>query len=283
MMKLENETDKLRTLICREHTLELGRRTLIMGILNVTPDSFSDGGKYVTVEAALQQARRMIAEGADIIDVGGESTRPGSSKVSLDEELSRVLPIIKALSQEIDIPISIDTYKAEVAKQALDAGVHIINDIWGFKGDVRMAEIAADYGCPVVVMHNRLEAKYNNLIPDIISDLKECIQIGLAAGVNKEQIILDPGIGFGKKHEDNLQVMHDLKSLTSLGYPVLLGTSRKTFIRNTLHLPADDVVEGTGATVALGIAHGCEIVRVHDVLAMKRVAVMMDAMVRRAT
>jgi dihydropteroate synthase len=261
-------------------TLEFGKKTLIMGILNITPDSFSDGGQYHSIQAAIQRAKQMIDEGADIIDIGGESTRPGAAPVSLDEELSRVIPVIEALRKELKHPISVDTYKAEVARKALEAGAHIINDIWGLKKDEKMAEVAAEYRCPVILMQNRQEAVYNHLIPDIISDLEESIEIALRAGIAKEFIILDPGIGFGKTFEHNLAVMKNLSEITGLGYPVLLGTSRKSMIRKVLNLPADDVIEGTAATVALGIAQGCDIVRVHDVKQMKRVADMCDAIVR---
>jgi dihydropteroate synthase len=275
-------TSTVRTLQLKNKQLELGRRTLIMGILNVTPDSFSDGGRYVDPEKAVEHAKRMAAEGADLIDVGGESTRPGADKVTLEEELRRVIPVIRALTQEIDLPISVDTYKAEVAKQALDAGAHMINDVWRFKADPDMAHIAAKYGCPVILMHNREKEEYNDFLQDILTDLKESIELAVQAGVDRRQIILDPGIGFAKSHEQNLWLMDHLSEIAALGYPVLLGTSRKRMIRNTLHLPADDVVEGTAATVALGIAQGCDIVRVHDVKQMKRVAVMTDAIVRRS-
>jgi len=272
----------VRTLKCRDLTLEIGNRTLIMGILNVTPDSFSDGGQYDTVDKAVRRAFEMVEEGADIVDIGGESTRPGAAVVSADEELRRVIPVIEALiAAGLKVPISIDTYKAAVAARALEAGAHIINDIWGCKRDPQMASVAATWDCPIVLMHNRERPVYEHLIPEMLHDLRECVDIALAAGVKPERIILDPGIGFGKTYEHNLTVMNHLHHVAALGYPVLLGTSRKSMIRNTLQLPVDDVVEGTAATVALGIAQGCQIVRVHDVKAMKRVAVMTDAIVRR--
>ena len=271
----------VRTLDCRGKSIELGRRTLIMGILNVTPDSFSDGGRYVTVEAAVRQAVRMAEEGADIIDIGGESTRPGAEQVGLDEELRRVIPVIEAVSREVKLPISIDTYKAEVARQALEAGANMLNDIWGFKGDAAMAEVAVHYNVPVVLMHNRVETRYDDFIPNVLADLRESVRLALAAGIPQEHIILDPGIGFAKDMAHNLELMNHLDDVCKLGYPVLLGTSRKRFIRTVLDLPVDDVVEGTGATVALGIAQGCDIVRVHDVKQMKRIAQMCDAIVRR--
>lgn len=269
-----------RILNCGGHKLALSDRTLIMGILNVTPDSFSDGGRYDSCEAAVARARQMVEEGADILDIGGESTRPGSLKVSAEEELNRVLPVIRALSREVNVPISIDTYKTEVAKQALEAGAHIINDVWGFKEDPGMARVAAEFGCPVILMHNRKDEDYTDFVKDVLADLQESIGIARDAGVADDRIILDPGIGFAKSHEQNLFLMRKLSDVVGLGYPVLLGTSRKRVIRNTLQLPPDDVVEGTGATVALGIAQGASIMRVHDVKQMKRVAVMTDAILQ---
>ncbi|OXM82493.1 dihydropteroate synthase [Paenibacillus rigui] len=252
-----------------------------MGILNVTPDSFSDGGRYARPEAAVEQARTMIAEGAEIIDIGGESTRPGSAPVSLEEELNRVLPAIRALREAgVQVPISVDTYKAEVGRKALEAGAHMLNDIWGLRKDTEMAKVAAAYGCPIVIMHNRLEAVYDNFIPEVLQDLQESIRLAHEAGIKDSQIILDPGIGFAKTYEHNLQLMNELHRIVAMGYPVLLGTSRKSMIRTALQLPPDDVVEGTAATVTMGIVQGCEIMRVHDVRAMKRVAVMTDTIVR---
>lgn len=275
--------EPIRTLrLPRGRTLELGRRTLIMGILNVTPDSFSDGGRYATVQAALEQARRLLAEGADILDVGGESTRPGSAAVDAEEELRRVLPALRAIRGEYpDVPISIDTYKAAVAREALAAGADIVNDVWGLKADPGMGRVVAEAGCPVVLMHNRDRAEYaGDLLAEMTADLRESIGLAVAAGIDRRQIVLDPGIGFAKTYVHNLEAMRRLGELQQLELPILLGTSRKTFIRTTLGLPADDVVEGTGATVALGIAQGCGIVRVHDVLPMKRIAAMTDAIVR---
>ncbi|WP_248929069.1 dihydropteroate synthase [Paenibacillus hamazuiensis] len=264
-----------------EVSLPIGERTLIMGILNVTPDSFSDGGKYNTLEAAVERAEQLIREGADIIDIGGESTRPGAETVTLDQELQRVIPVIEALKKRgLRAPISVDTYKAEVARQALEAGAHIVNDIWGLKKDGRMARVAADFGCPIILMHNRVEAVYNDFVPDVITDLQESIRLAHEAGIRNEQIVLDPGIGFAKSYEQNLKLMNYLDRIVALGYPVLLGTSRKSMIYKTLQLPPTDVLEGTAATVAYGISQGCHIVRVHDVAAIKRVAVMTDAMIR---
>ncbi|WP_424768656.1 dihydropteroate synthase [Paenibacillus sp. sgz302251] len=263
--------------------LELGQRTLIMGILNATPDSFSDGGRYTHVDAAVAHAKSMVEEGADILDIGGESTRPGFEPVELEEELRRVLPVIRAVREALPhVPLSIDTYKAAAARQALEAGAHIINDIWGLKGDPNMAAVAAEYGCPVIVSHNRHARDYNDLVPDVLADLEGSVGIGRAAGVAGDRIWLDPGIGFAKTYEDNLELLGRLSEVTALGYPVLLGTSRKRFIRQTLNLPVEELVEGTAATVALGIAHGSQIVRVHDVRAIKRTALMADAILYRS-
>lgn len=268
-----------QTYLCGDTKLELGQSTLIMGILNVTPDSFSDGGRYNETDLAVKHALQLVAEGADIIDIGGESTRPGHDKISADEELSRVIPVVEAIHREAPhIPLSIDTYKAEVARQAIEAGAHIINDVWGFKEDPNMAGVAAALDCPVILMHNRKNQNYTNLIEDMKSDLMESVDIALGAGVKRSRIILDPGIGFAKGYEENMKVMMSLDELVCLGYPVLLATSRKKFIRTALDLPVDDVIEGTAATVAYGIAQGCQIVRVHDVQKIKRTTRMCDAM-----
>ncbi|MBY0219641.1 dihydropteroate synthase [Paenibacillus illinoisensis] len=259
--------------------LKLGTRTQIMGILNVTPDSFSDGGRYNQVDLAVAHAIQMMEDGADLIDIGGESTRPGSETVSAEEELSRIIPVIEALQlQAPHIPISVDTYKAEVARQAILAGAHIINDVWGAKADPDMARTAADLGCPIILMHNRPERDYRSYLDDVVQDLQESIQIALDAGVHPDQIILDPGIGFVKDLTENLTLMSSLGLLNEMGYPVLLATSRKRFIQNTLQVQANDAVEGTAATVAFGIAQGCQMVRVHDVKPIRRTADMCDAM-----
>jgi dihydropteroate synthase len=271
----------IRTLTYGKHTLELGRKTLVMGILNVTPDSFSDGGSYPSVEAAVGRAFQMVEEGADLIDIGGESTRPGYVEVSVQEELERVIPVIEALvAADLPVPISVDTYKAEVADQAIQAGAMIINDIWGFTRDPRMAEVAAKHNCPVILMHNRKEAVYNQYLPDVLSDLMASVAIAKQAGVADQHIILDPGIGFAKTYEQNLWLMNHLREIVELGYPVLLATSRKRMIFHTLGLPKNDLVEGTAATVVLGIAQGCDMVRVHDVKEIKRAVTMTDAIVR---
>ncbi len=268
----------MNVLECGPYRLNMSGRTLIMGILNMTPDSFSDGGRYNAVEAALERARQLVQDGADIIDIGGESTRPGYERISSEEEIARVVPIIERLAREVAVPISIDTYKADVARAALEAGAHIINDIWGAKADPDMANIAAETGAPIVLMHNRKEKPYENFMRDALGDLYESIQIAKNAGVKDGQIILDPGIGFAKNLEENLLMMRNLHVLTSLGYPVLLGTSRKSMIGNTLNLPVEERVEGTIASTCLGIQQGCRIIRVHDVKENARAAKMMDAM-----
>ena len=256
--------------------INLDERTYIMGILNVTPDSFSDGGSYNEVEAAVKRAKEMVEEGADIIDIGGESTRPGAEFVSEEEEINRVVPIIKAIKEELDVLISIDTYKSKTAEEAIKAGADIINDIWGFKKDTNMANIAVKYNVPCILMHNRETNNYRNLMKDVLEDLIESINIALDAGVKREQIILDPGIGFAKDYEQNLIVMNNLEKIISIGFPVLLATSRKSMIGLTLNLPVDKRVEGTVATTVMGIMKGCKMVRVHDVLENKRACVMTD-------
>ena len=258
----------------------LQERTYVMGILNITPDSFSDGGKYNEVELALEKVAQLINDGADIIDVGGESTRPNHVPVGVDEEIERVVPIIKAIKSKFDIPVSIDTYKAKTAEAAINAGADLINDVWGFKKDVEMAKVAAKYKVPCVLMHNREDNKYTDIMKDMIVDLSESINIALNAGVKREYIILDPGIGFAKTYEENLVVMNNLEEIKNLGLPVLLGTSRKSMIGLTLDLPVDQRVEGTVATTVMGIMKGCEFVRVHDVLENKRACVMTDAILR---
>jgi dihydropteroate synthase len=261
---------------------KIGERTYIMGILNFTPDSFSDGGKFDDTDAALAHVKEMIEAGADIIDIGGESTRPNHTPVGEEEEIKRVIPIIKAVREKFDIPISIDTYKAKVAEKAVEAGADLINDVWGFKKDKDMARVAAKYNVPCCLMHNRENEDYKDLMEDILEDLKESIKIAKDAGVKDGNIILDPGIGFAKSHEQNLETMNKLERLKELGYPVLLGTSRKRMIGFTLDLPVEERVEGTVATTVIGIMKdACDFVRVHDVLENARAAKMTDAIVRR--
>lgn len=259
---------------------KLGERTYIMGILNVTPDSFSDGGKFNEMEAAVSQAKKLVEAGADIIDVGGESTRPGAEYVTEEEEIKRVVPIIKAIKKELDVTISIDTYKSKTAEEAIKAGADIINDIWGAKYDKNIAKVAAKYNVPIILMHNREDKPYANLMEDIIKDLQESIDIALEAGVKKENIILDPGIGFAKTYEENLMVMNKCEVIRDMGYPVLLGTSRKSMIGLTLNLPVNERVEGTIATTVMGIMKGMEFIRVHDVLENKRAAIMTDIILK---
>lgn len=278
---IANRDKKNCRLTLGNYSFFLGQRTLIMGILNVTPDSFSDGGKFNELDAAIRRAIKMVEDGADIIDVGGESTRPGFRPVSQEEELSRVLPVIKQLKREINVPISIDSYKAQVAREALEAGADLVNDIWGLKADKEMASVVSAFNLPICIMHNRKKAEYHDLITDIINDLRESISLAYQAGISSEQIIIDPGIGFAKNLEENLEVMNHLEEFKSLGFPLLMGTSRKSMVGKALNLPPDDRLEGTAATVAVSIIKGADIIRVHDVKEMKRVAEMTDAMVRR--
>ncbi|WP_132748672.1 dihydropteroate synthase [Scopulibacillus darangshiensis] len=251
-----------------------------MGILNATPDSFSDGGRYDRIQEAVDHAMEMIRDGADIIDIGGESTRPGHEFVPMETELERVIPVIKAIRERSDVPISIDTYKAGTAKLALEAGADIINDIWGAKADPDMPRVAAEFGTPIILMHNRNNMDYTDMIYDMMKDLEESIQLVIEAGLPKDKIIIDPGIGFAKTSEDNLVVMKNLEAFKELGYPVLLGTSRKSFIGKILGTNTDGRMEGTGATVCLGITKGCQIVRVHDVKPVAQMARVMDAILR---
>ena len=274
------ERRESRQLRCRNFSLTIGERTLIMGILNVTPDSFSDGGKFDQVDAAVAHAREMVSEGTDIIDIGGESTRPQTweeAPLSVEEELRRIMPVLERLLQEVDVPISIDTYKAETARVALKAGAQIINDVWGFQREPELAKVSADYDVPVILMHNQDGTEYQNLMGDVIRSLRQSVKIAEDAGVRPEQVIIDPGIGFGKTTEQSLAVMRRMDELRSLGKPILLGTSRKSVVGNTLNLPVDQRLDGTAATVAWGIANGADIVRVHDVREMSRVARMVDA------
>lgn len=265
----------------RSKTYDLNKQTLVMGILNVTPDSFSDGGSYSSIENAVAQAKSMEQAGAHIIDIGGESTRPDHKPVSIEEEINRVVPVIKALKQEVQIPISIDTYKAKTAEQAIKAGAEIINDIWGAKYDPNMATVAANFSVPIILMHNRNNTTYDSLIEDMITDLEESIAIVKQAGVKNEQIIIDPGIGFAKEIEDNYVVMNHLDMFADqLPYPLLLGTSRKSFIHKVLPVAAKERDNATGATTCLGIAKGVNIVRVHDVKRNVELVKMMDAMTK---
>nr|WP_330390462.1 dihydropteroate synthase [Paramaledivibacter caminithermalis] len=266
---------------CGKYELNLGTRTFIMGILNITPDSFSDGGEFNDVDAAIKHALDMVKEGVDIIDVGGESTRPGAVEVDADEEIRRVLPVVKRLVKEVDLPISVDTYKSKVAEEVLKAGAHIINDVWGLQSDPDIATVAAKYDVPVIVMHNQKGIEYKkDILEEICDFFKKSIDIALKAGVKKENIILDPGIGFGKTPKQNMIVMSRLGELNDLGYPILLGTSRKSMIGKILDLPPKERVEGTVATTVMGIVQGVDIVRVHDIKENLRAAKVTDAIVR---
>ena len=287
----------MKNLTVNDFTFEWGSRTYVMGILNITPDSFSgDGLAEQTLEIILEQARDFVEAGVDILDVGGESTRPGAAEVSAGEEIDRVLPVIAALMDEFETLISIDTYKSEVAREAVRAGASIINDVWGLNVDPTLGEVAHQVGAPLILMHNRsnpskaaikeklggryIGVKYENLLEDVKAELLDSVSLAHQAGVADEQIILDPGIGFGKTTEQNLELVNRLDEIRDLGYPVLLGPSRKSFIGYTLDLPPDDRVEGTAAAVSVGITRGADIIRVHDVREMIRTARMTDAIVR---
>jgi len=305
----------MKSLQVGDHTLDWGTRTYVMGILNITPDSFSGDGLLASVhtktannskinlargaaEAALEQARQYITAGADILDVGGESTRPGSLPINPEEERMRVIPVVEAISKQFpNTLISIDTYRAVVAEEALHKGAHLVNDIWALRADFRLRDVVARTGCPVILMHNRgnpasveirsqlgnayIGAEYQDLLEDVKRELMESVNLARAAGISDEQIILDPGIGFGKKIDQNLELINRLNEICDLGFPVLLGSSRKSFIGYTLDLPTDQRVEGTAATVAVGIVRGADIVRVHDVEPLMRVVRMTDALVRK--
>jgi dihydropteroate synthase len=271
----------------RSKTLSLSLRTHIMGILNVTPDSFSDGGKFFNFEQATDQGMKMADEGADIIDVGGESTRPGSDPVSLEEELSRVIPVIESLAKKIDIPISIDTYKSEVAQRALDAGAEMINDISALRFDPKMKEVASESKVPLVLMHilgtpkeMQKDPSYREVIAEITEYLNESIQIAEKAGIEKNKLIIDPGIGFGKRPQDNLNILKNLKRFSILGCPILVGSSRKSFIGKILNLPVEERLEGSLAALAVAVVNGANLVRVHDVKESRRVAEVVDAVLK---
>lgn len=242
----------------------------IMGILNVTPDSFSDGGQFDSLEAARAQVGKMIEEGADIIDIGGESTRPGHEPVTVEDEIDRVVPMVKMIAENFDTVISVDTSKADVAKAVIEAGAHMINDVWGLKKDPDMAKVIAEAGVPCCIMHNRDNKDYAHLMIDITRDLGESVKMATDAGIPRDHIIIDPGIGFAKSLEDNLEVMKNLPMFTQLGYPMLLGTSRKSMIGLSLDLPVEERVEGTLVTTVIGLQSGARIFRVHDVKENKR-------------
>lgn len=260
---------------------EIGKHTYVMGILNVTPDSFSDGGKFNTIDAALKHTEKMLADGADIIDIGGESTRPGYTLLSDEEEIARVTPVIEAVKKHFDVPISVDTYKGNVAKAAVEAGADLINDVWGLKYDNILASVIAKSGLPCCLMHNRKEPDYKKFMQDMMADLFKTIEIAEKAGIADDKIIIDPGVGFGKTYENNLEVINKLEMLHALGYPLLLGTSRKSVIGLTLDLPVTERVEGTLVTTVLAVIKNCAFVRVHDVKENKRAITMTEAILGR--
>ena len=257
-----------------------GQRTYLMGIINLSPDSFSGDGLGCDVAAIVDQAIRFQEEGADFLDVGAESTRPGASPISPEEEIRLLAPALDALAPSVRVPISVDTYKAEVARQALKCGATIINDVWGLKADPLLATVAAEAGAPLVLMHNQATRQYRELLPDVLESLENSVRTARTSGVSVENIVLDPGIGFGKTPDHNLEILRRLDRFKSTGYPLLLGTSRKSTIGFVLDLPVEERLEGTAATVALSIAGGADIVRVHDVKEMIRVCRMSDAIVR---
>ena len=244
---------------------ETKNNTYIVGILNVTPDSFSDGGRWNSIDAALRHTEKMIADGADIIDIGGESTRPGYTMISDEEETDRIIPVIKAIKRSFDIPISIDTYKSVVAREGLEAGADMINDIWGLRYDSRMSDIISEYDVPCCLMHNKKKPEYNSFFDDLISETNESLSIAAEAGISLDKIIIDPGIGFGKTFEMNITVMKRLDEFCKLGYPVLIGCSRKSVIGEVLELSPDERLEGTIVTTVKAVLSGCSFVRVHDV------------------
>lgn len=258
----------------------IGKHTYVMGILNVTPDSFSDGGSFNSLERAMSHVKEMIEEGADIIDVGGESTRPNHVQITEQEEIERVVPIIREIKKQYDIPVSIDTYKANVAREALKAGADFVNDIWGLKYDVNMASVVKEYDVPVCIMHNRDNTEYGDFLNDVMEDLKESLEIAKKAGIREEQIVLDPGVGFGKTLEMNLECVNRLEEFNRFGLPVLLGTSRKSMIGLTLDLPVTEREEGTMVTTVMGVMKGCGFVRVHNVKANVRAIKMTEAILK---
>ena len=281
---LQNISRTHYSLRCRKRTFTLGKRTLIMGVLNITPDSFSDGGLYLDKEEAVAHGLRLVQEGADLLDIGGESTRPGSKPIGLEEELRRVIPVIESLAKQVDVPISIDTYKAAIAQQAIEAGAEIINDISGLSLDPSVAQVAAREKVPLIVMHMRgvpetmqKDVHYDSLFSEILQYLKESIREAESAGVDPRQIIVDPGIGFGKTVEDNLQIIKNLQEFRILGKPILVGTSRKTFIGKILNAGAMERLEGTLSSTAIAVFNGAHIVRCHDVGQARKAITVADA------
>ena len=267
-------------LACSGSEFHWGERTYVMGVINLTPDSFSGDGLVGHTEEALNRAMEFELGGADIIDVGAHSTRPGHMILSDDEELSRLLPVLNTIVSRVKVPVSVDTYKSSIAKEALGVGVSIINDVWGLKADDKIAEVAAEFRVPVILMHNQPTTEYNDLVADVLESLKASVDQALQAGVSHDNIIIDPGIGFGKTADHNLEILRRLREFRVLGFPLLVGTSRKSTIGLVLDQPVDQRLEGTAATVALSVAGGADIVRVHDVKEMVRVVKMSDAIIR---
>ena len=255
---------------------DVKNKTYIMGILNITPDSFSDGGSFYDMDPALKHAGDMIKKGAHILDIGGESTRPGHTQITDEEEIARIVPVIKAIKGTFDIPVSVDTYKSKVAEAAILAGADLINDIWGLKYDGTMAEVIARYNKPCCLMHNQCDTDYQNFMEDVKSDLRESVKLAKKAGISEDKIILDPGVGFAKTYEQNLEIIAKLDELKELECPILLGTSRKSVIGLTLDLPVEERLEGTLATTVMAVEHGCAFVRVHDVQANVRAVLMTE-------
>ncbi|MCI8862670.1 MAG: dihydropteroate synthase [Lachnospiraceae bacterium] len=264
-------------------SFDTAEHTYIMGILNVTPDSFSDGGKWNTPDEALGRAEQMVRDGADIVDIGGESTRPGHEQITEEEEIQRVVPVIEAVKARIDVPVSVDTYKSRVAEAALKAGADLVNDIWGLKYDSRMAALIAETGAACCLMHNKEKAEYEEFYQDMLRETEACVKIAREAGIPDNKIILDPGIGFGKTYEMNLETLHYMERFHTFGYPMLLGTSRKSVIGLTLNLPADQREEGTLVTTVMAVMKKYAFVRVHDVKANKRAIQMAEAILQTGT
>jgi dihydropteroate synthase len=278
-MAVRNSVD-LGVMRCGGREFRWGERTYVMGIINVTPDSFSGDGLGNDIEAAVAQGKRFADEGADILDVGGESTRPDAAPVSAEEELRRVIPVIERLAGEVTVPVSVDTYRYEVAQRALAVGARMINDVWGLEQDPRLADLAAEHKVPMVLMSNQRDRKCPDIVPEVIASLKKSMALAVDRGVPWQNIIVDPGVGFGKTLEQNLEIVRCLEEFMCLNRPILIGTSRKSMIGLVLNLPPDQRLEGTAATVAISIAKGADIVRVHDVAQMVRVCRMSDAVVR---
>ncbi|MFO8143475.1 MAG: dihydropteroate synthase [Dehalococcoidales bacterium] len=286
--------NRFGTTRCGNAEFHWGERTYIMGVINVSPDSFSGDG-ISNLQASLEQARLFVSEGADILDIGGESTRPGAEPVSMDEEIGRVVPVIEKLSLEVDVPLSIDSYKPEVARRAVEAGATILNDQWGLKREQGLAELAAEKGLPLILMSNQRDKSgydlriksdvsyYDDVIAEVMSSLRKSLDVALGLGVSWDNLIIDPGIGFGKTWQQNLEILQRLEELNELGRPILVGPSRKSFIGIVLDLPAEERVEGTAASIAISIAKGADVVRVHDVGQMTRVCRVSDAIVRQAS